>query len=217
MDVDIDIHNEPFIHIWFPKEENDKWFRKYQHIYYPVVYSFLHVSWRLQSIEFVIGSGNWSERLVISLGYLWMISLGPIVSVLGVLFGGFLVAMVVTCNHQSEEIIQTDATYCFVTDNFISTRGVRCDNIVTEYLFGGMQYQLEHHLFPTMPRYYYPKLRPILKKFSAENKLPFKVSSVLEIMSLNYEVLKKHSGAEEKSEIDNTRSNSSTSIEATGP
>ena len=30
----------------------------------------------------------------------------------------------------------------------------------TEWLWGGMQYQLEHHLFPTMPRYRYRALAP---------------------------------------------------------
>lgn len=45
-----------------------------------------------------------------------------------------------------------------------------------------------------MPRYFYTKLRPILKKFASDNKLPFKVSGVLEIFTMNYETLKNHSG-----------------------
>lgn len=81
-----------------------------------------------------------------------------------------------------------------MTDNFTSTRGVHCANFLTEYLFGGMQYQLEHHLFPTMPRYYYPKVRPMIKKFAAANNLPFKVSGVVEIMEMNYQVIKKYTG-----------------------
>lgn len=52
-----------------------------------------------------------------------------------------------------------------------------------------------------MPRYYYPKLRPILKKFSEGNGLPFKVSSVGEIMEMNYNVIRKHTG-EGKSILD---------------
>ncbi len=52
-----------------------------------------------------------------------------------------------------------------------------------------------------MPRYYYPKMRPILKKFSEENGLPFKISGVFEIMEMNYNVIKKHTG-EGKSIID---------------
>jgi fatty acid desaturase len=29
LDVDVDIHNEPIIHLWFPKKETDRWYRKY--------------------------------------------------------------------------------------------------------------------------------------------------------------------------------------------
>ena len=57
-----------------------------------------------------------------------------------------------------------------------------------------MQYQLEHHLFPTMPRYNYPKLRPLVKAFAMENKEEYKISSVWEIIALNYSVLKRNSG-----------------------
>jgi hypothetical protein len=149
----------------------------------------------------VIGSGDWIERSLIILGYIWQATMNPIVPIVSIFISGFITAIVVTCNHQTEEIITTDAPYCYVTDNFTSTRGVRCDNFVTEYLFGGMQYQLEHHLFPTMPRYNYPKLRPVLKKFSEANGLPFKVSGVLEIMEMNYNVIKKHTG-EGKSILD---------------
>jgi fatty acid desaturase len=31
-----------------------------------------------------------------------------------------------------------------------------------------MQYQLEHHLFPTIPRYYYASLAPLVKQFANE-------------------------------------------------
>ena len=29
-DVDVDIHNEPIIHLWFPKADSDIWYRRYQ-------------------------------------------------------------------------------------------------------------------------------------------------------------------------------------------
>ncbi len=137
------------------------------------------------------------------LGYCWYLSL-PICVIIGsVFFGGFLVAIVVTCNHQTEDILPTESQYCFSTDQFNTTRGVRCDNFVTEYLFGGMQYQLEHHLFPTMPRYYYPTLRPRIKAFAEENGLPFKVSGVWEIIRMNYNILRKHSGPLQENKFKN--------------
>ena len=48
----------------------------------------------------------------------------------------------------------------FVHAQFRSTRDAVCSNPFSEWLWGGMQYQLEHHLFPTMPRYRYPALVP---------------------------------------------------------
>lgn len=193
-EVDVDIHNEPIIHLWFPQGDSDVWYRRYQHIYYPVAYSFLHVSWRMQSAIFAIGSGDWTERIFMIIGYCWFFSLPLAVMAAAILIGGFLVAIVVTCNHQTEDIIATDAPHCFVTDQFTTTRGVRCDDPITEYLFGGMQYQLEHHLFPTMPRYYFPKLRPVIREFAIKNGLPWKVSSVFEIIRLNYNVIRTYSG-----------------------
>ncbi len=46
----------------------------------------------------------------------------------------------------------------FFYAQYRSTRDAVCSNPFSEWLWGGMQYQLEHHLFPTMPRYKYPRL-----------------------------------------------------------
>ena len=49
-----------------------------------------------------------------------------------------------------------------------------------------------------MPRYYFPKLRPMIKQFAEKNGLPFKVSGVVEIVKLNYEVIRMYSAQSEK-------------------
>lgn len=48
-----------------------------------------------------------------------------------------------------------------------------------------MQYQLEHHLFPTIPRYKYRKLVPLVKKFAEENGLEYKSTGSWEIIRDN--------------------------------
>jgi fatty acid desaturase len=45
---------------------------------------------------------------------------------------------------------------------------------VSEYVWGGMQYQLEHHLFPTMPRYKYRRLAPVVQQWAQENGLQYR-------------------------------------------
>ena len=52
-----------------------------------------------------------------------------------------------------------------------------------------MEWQLEHHLFPTMPRYRYEKLAPILKAFADENNLDYRVSGEWEIIKQNVDLL----------------------------
>ena len=52
-----------------------------------------------------------------------------------------------------------------------------------------MEWQLEHHLFPTMPRYRYEKLAPVLKAFADENNLDYRVSGEWEIIKQNIDKL----------------------------
>ncbi|ORC85499.1 delta8 fatty acid desaturase-like protein [Trypanosoma theileri] len=190
---DADIHNEPVLYLWTPKDEDDNFFRRYQHFYYPFAYSLLYISWRMQSIIFVLGSRNTVERLMIVLNYLWLACLPWKVVIGSILLGGFCVAIVVTANHQTEEILEPNDNYHYVVDQYRTTRGVHCSSMFFEWFFGGMQYQLEHHLFPMMPRYRYPKARTVVKKFSEENSLPFHVNGVMEIIRMNYDVIKKNS------------------------
>ena len=191
-EYDSDIHNEPILHLWFPEATSDVWFRKYQHLYYPIVYSLLYASWRLQSIQFVLGSKNWTDRVLIALNYVWLLCLPWKVAIGSIILGGFCVAIVVTANHQTEEILAADEKYNFIIDQFRTTRGVATKDPFTEYFFGGMQYQLEHHLFPMMPRYYYPAMRARIHQFAKENGMQYHVSGVKEIMLMNYNVMKQN-------------------------
>ncbi|CAN0532175.1 unnamed protein product, partial [Scytosiphon promiscuus] len=36
-----------------------------------------------------------------------------------------------------------------------------------------MQYQLEHHMFPTLPRYKYRQLVPLVKKFTEKHGIEY--------------------------------------------
>lgn len=192
LEHDSDIQNEPILHLWFPEKGKDAWFRKYQHYYYLFVYAFLYVSWRMQSIQFVMGSKNWFERALIVVNYAWLLCLPWKVAVGSILVGGWLVAVVVTANHQPEPILEANDNYNYCVDQFTTTRGVDVKSWFLGYIFGGMQYQLEHHMFPFMPKYYYPSIRPLMKKFAEENKIPFKVSGVMEIMKMNYDTMKRY-------------------------
>jgi len=46
------------------------------------------------------------------------------------------------------------------------------ENLLWTFLFGGINYQIEHHLFPSVSHIHYPAIAPIVKKYCEENNIP---------------------------------------------
>lgn len=216
--VDADIENDPVFHLFFPAEEADTFWRKMQHWYFVPVASLLYISWRTQSMQMVLRRGLWQELAMMSLSYIWLTTMvGFWVALASVYFGGMLVAVIVTVTHQSEEMIDPlappkDAAsapvdpsapvvapaplgYSFCEGQFTTTRDAKTSDPFTEWMWGGMQYQLEHHLFPTLPKYYYAQLAPRVKKFAEENGLEYRVDNQWEILCRNFNTLKYYAQA----------------------
>ncbi len=82
-------------------------------------------------------------------------------------------------------------SYQFAEDQFRTTRNVALDSKFFNWFWGGMQWQLEHHLFPTMPKYNYPAVAKLTEKWAADNKVPYRSSPALEIFRTNYETMRK--------------------------
>jgi len=213
--VDADIDNDPVFHLFFPNPEDDTFFRKMQHWYFVPVASVLFVSWRVQSLQYAIKARNYLELLAMAANYLWLYSLGWQVALGCIYLSGGLVAVIVTVTHQSEEMIDPAAleaaktagsdqvtpstvtdtllpsAYSFVEGQFATTRDALTSDFFTEWLWGGMQYQLEHHLFPIMPKYYYAQIKPRVEKFAKDNGLSYRTEPQLEIFNRNFNTLKK--------------------------
>merc|ERR1712194_942539 len=75
----------------------------------------------------------------------------------------------------------------------MGTRNAVMTNPFSEWLWGGMQYQLEHHLFSAMPRSKYPKLRKILQNFAKDNNIPggYRESGEFEILKMNWDLYRR--------------------------
>lgn len=216
--VDADIENDPVFHLFFPNPEDDTIFRKMQHWYFVPVASMLYVSWRIQSLQWAVRTRNYSELAAMVLNYAWLYMVGWGVALGAIYLGGALVAIIVTVTHQSEEMIDPAAVeaakqageatlalttvehtvlpsaYSFCEGQFATTRDALTSDFFTEWLWGGMQYQLEHHLFPTMPKYYYSTVKARVEKFAKDNGLSYRTESQLDIFSRNFNTLKKYAG-----------------------
>ena len=75
-------------------------------------------------------------------------------------------------NHKGMPTLSEAEELDFLRSQVLTSRNVRGSRLV-DFLLGGLNYQIEHHLFPNMPR---PNLRhaqPLVRAFCQEHDLPY--------------------------------------------
>ncbi|CAJ1368245.1 unnamed protein product [Effrenium voratum] len=178
--MDEDIATDPVLFVRAPDPKDDSWHRKVQHWTAPFSFSMLFVIWRIDSIKAVWKElrqkrprkGAKAEAFFLSVHWALLLSLVPWKLIPAyILLSGLITAIITTATHQSEEMFE-DFNPDFVDNQFRTTRDATVRNPFAKWIWGGMQYQLEHHLFPSMPRSKYPALKPILQKFAEVNHVP---------------------------------------------
>jgi len=60
----------------------------------------------------------------------------------------------------------------FITIQLETTKNIK-PGVITDWICGGLNYQIEHHLMPTIPRHNLSKVRPYVMKFCEDHKLPY--------------------------------------------
>jgi fatty acid desaturase len=93
------------------------------------------------------------------------------------LFGVYLGASFAP-NHKGMPILRRRDEHDFLRRQVLTSRNIR-GNWFTDLALGGLNYQIEHHLFPSMPR---PNLRlsqPLISEFCRQHGLPYTQASLL--------------------------------------
>jgi fatty acid desaturase len=80
-------------------------------------------------------------------------------------------------NHKGVPVLVDDSELGFLRRQIITSRNVTGGPVIA-FLFGGLNYQIEHHLFPAMPRPNLPKARSIIRMFCADLDITYHESSV---------------------------------------
>jgi fatty acid desaturase len=80
-------------------------------------------------------------------------------------------------NHIGMPIIEVPLNRCGVREQLEVTRNVRASPFV-DWVFAGLNYQIEHHLFPTMPRYQHHEASKRVQEFCRAQGLPYHVTSI---------------------------------------
>jgi fatty acid desaturase len=75
-------------------------------------------------------------------------------------------------NHKGMPIIEGDAEMSFARRQVITARNIAGGRF-TNLMLGGLNYQIEHHLFPTMPRPNLARAQSIIRAFCIESDLGY--------------------------------------------
>jgi fatty acid desaturase len=102
--------------------------------------------------------------------------LPPVKAVVFVLVQQGLLGLYLGCsfapNHKGMPIVDAAERRDFLHRQVVTSRNVR-GGVVVDLILGGLNYQIEHHLFPNMPRPNLRRARPIIRQFCRENGLPY--------------------------------------------
>jgi fatty acid desaturase len=77
---------------------------------------------------------------------------------------GLYYGLVFAPNHKGMLILDKKSPLDFLRTQVLTTRNVK-PGLITDFWYGGLNYQIEHHLFPLMPRNKLGEARKIVKAF----------------------------------------------------
>ena len=85
---------------------------------------------------------------------------------------GLYIGSVFAPNHKGMPIQMPHEDWDWMTRQVVTSRNIR-SSYLTDFLYGGLNYQIEHHLFPAMPRKSLRKARPMTIAYCQEIGMPY--------------------------------------------
>ena len=129
---------------------------------------------------------RWTEILFVGirvLGYLAFLfvvlppGMAVAFAVVQIAVFGFLLGGAFSPNHIGMPTVPHDAEIDFLRRQIHMSRNVRGGPLV-HFLMGGLEYQVEHHLFPMAPRPNLPALQRFVRRYCAEHGLTYTETSL---------------------------------------
>ena len=91
---------------------------------------------------------------------------------------GFYLANVFAPNHKGMLMVSKDTKLDFLRQQVLTARNIR-SNPINDFMYGGLNNQIEHHLFPTMPRNKLRKASKLITGFCVARGIPCHETGVL--------------------------------------
>jgi fatty acid desaturase len=111
-----------------------------------------------------------------------LLVLSPVRALLFLIVNQGLLGLYLGCafapNHKGMPVLTEREQVDFLRRQVLTSRNVRGGRFV-DFALGGLNYQIEHHLFPSLPRPSLRRARPIVLAFCLEHDLPYRESTLL--------------------------------------
>jgi fatty acid desaturase len=92
---------------------------------------------------------------------------------------GFYLGCSFAPNHKGMPILPADDNTDFLRRQVLTSRNVH-GSWLTDFALGGLNYQIEHHLFPSMPRPSLRRAQPLVAAFCADRQVPYAETGLLD-------------------------------------
>ncbi|WP_349828573.1 fatty acid desaturase family protein [Brevibacterium litoralis] len=111
----------------------------------------------------------------------WVLSPGIAFAFLGVHLGlfGLYLGMSFAPNHKGMPMIPRDAKLDFMHRQVLTSRNIRGGRFV-DTAMGGLNYQIEHHLFPSMPRPHLREAARMISEYCRKHDVPYTETGLVE-------------------------------------
>jgi fatty acid desaturase/predicted heme/steroid binding protein len=180
---------------------DDATLTKFMVTYQPIIYfpllSFARMTWAIQSILWnkpnskkldAFPTMTGLEKICIALHYSWYFGAAftlttPLYAVMWILTSqcvcGILLAAVFSVNHNGMPVYSRkeakDMDYYELS--IVTGRNVVA-SAFNKWFTGGLNFQIEHHMFPTIPRHNLPKVAPLVESLCKKHGVPYHTTSL---------------------------------------
>ena len=127
-----------------------------------VKYRFME--WSLMIVHLVVPLSVLILRLGLWQGIVWL--------VINQMALGFILGSAFAPNHKGMPILDKNTPLNFLRRQVLTARNIHASPF-NDFWYGGLNYQIEHHLFPSMPRNRLREAQIIIKDFCERQEIPY--------------------------------------------
>nr|AGC31314.1 delta-6 fatty acid desaturase [Globisporangium splendens] len=165
--------------------------RNQAYLYFPLLL-LARLSWLAQSFFYVFTEFSFghfdpvefkkSEQVGLIIHYMWQLAIpyycsmsffeGVCYFLMGQASCGLLLALVFSLGHNGMSVYERETKPDFWQLQVTTTRNIT-PSLFMDWFTGGLNYQIDHHLFPLVPRHNLPKVNVLIKSLCKEFDIPF--------------------------------------------